>query len=129
MNYVQRDRGFAATLIKNLARRLGRYEQRIQDAVVEQAERRLALLLWRFLPARPASGWVRLRFSPSNSELARSIGSTRWRIAHFMGHFQQLGWLERRPELWALREGLDKFLESAAKGRIAHRRAPEVSHQ
>jgi CRP/FNR family transcriptional regulator, cyclic AMP receptor protein len=112
---VQEDRRFAARLLKSLARRLDRYEQTIQDSVVEHAERRLALLLCRFLPARPASGWVRLRFSPSNSELARTIGSTRWRVAHFMRRFQGLGWLERRPDLWVLRERLGGFLELTAR--------------
>ncbi len=111
---LRQDRRFAARLLNNLARRLDRYEQTIEDAVVERPERRLALLFWRFLPARPASGWARLRFSPSNSELARSIRSTRWRIAHFMGHFQRLGWLQRRPELWVLRESLREFLQKAA---------------
>jgi len=112
---VRRDPRFARELINSLARRLDRYQQTIQDAVVERAERRLALLLWRFLPVRPSAGWVRLRFSPSNSELAHSIGSTRWRIAHFMRRFQRLGWLERRPELWAFRERLAEFLESTAR--------------
>lgn len=121
---VQRDRRFAARLLTNLARRLDRYEQTIEDAVVERAERRLALLLWHFLPARPASGWARLRFSPSNSELARSIRSTRWRIAHFMGHFQRLGWLQRRPELWVLREGLREFLQKAANQGEGLQRTP-----
>ncbi len=109
---VQQDRRFAARLFSSLARRLERYVQTVQDAILEKAERRLVLLLYRFLPNRPVSGWVALRVSPSNSELARTIGSTRWRIAHFMGHFQRLGWLQRRPELWVLREGVQAFLDS-----------------
>jgi CRP-like cAMP-binding protein len=112
---VHRDQQFAAELIKSLARRLDRHEKTIQNVIVEGAERRLALLLRRFLPGRPPTGWVRLRFSPSNAELARSIGSTRWRIAHFMGNFQRLGWLERRPELWVFRESLGQFLESGSR--------------
>jgi CRP-like cAMP-binding protein len=115
LDSLQQDRRFAAQLLANLARRLDRYEQNIQDAVVEGTERRLALLLDRFLPNSPTSGWVQLLFSPSNSELARTIGSTRWRIAHFMGRFQRLGWLQRRPELWVLREGLQDFLEGRGK--------------
>lgn len=114
-NRVQGDPRFAARLLNSLARRLERYEQTIQDSVVEHAERRLALLLWRFLPTRPAGGWVRLRFSPSNSELARTIGSTRWRVAHFMSRFQGMGWLERRPDLWVSRERLAEFLELTAR--------------
>jgi len=112
---VRQDWRFAARLLSNLAERLDRSEQVFQDAVLERAERRLALLLRRFLPAGPVSGWVRLRFSPSNSELARTIGSTRWRIAHFMSHFQRLGWLERRPDLWVRCEGLKEFLISTAR--------------
>jgi hypothetical protein len=57
-----------------------------------------------------------LRFSPSNSELAKTVGTTRSRIAHFMRHFQQLGWLSRRPELWVRPEGLRGFLQSAPAG-------------
>jgi len=111
LSRLQQDPRFAARLLRNLARRLDRYEQTIQDAVLERAERRLALLLARLAPALPASGWVRLRFSPSNLELARTIGSTRWRIAHFMRHFQSLGWLQRRPDLWVLQQDLRQFLE------------------
>jgi hypothetical protein len=102
--------------LTNLARRLDRYEQTIEDAIVERTERRLALLFRRFLPARPISGWVQLLFSPTNSELARTIGSTRWQVAHFMSRFQHLGWLQRRPKLWVLREGLQEFLDAAKEG-------------
>ncbi|HTS60542.1 MAG TPA: Crp/Fnr family transcriptional regulator [Candidatus Acidoferrales bacterium] len=115
LDYLQQDRAFASALIRNLARRLANYEQVIQNAIVERAERRLALVLRTFVPGRPASGWVRLSFSPSNSELARTIGSTRWRVAHFMHNFQQLGWLQRRPELWVLRDRLDEFLGQTAQ--------------
>ncbi|MBZ5625765.1 MAG: Crp/Fnr family transcriptional regulator [Acidobacteriia bacterium] len=115
VNLMQQDRRFALRLLKNLALRLDRHEERIRDFVAERAERRLARLLFSFLPARAASGWVRLCFSPSNSELAKTIGTTRWRIAHFMRHFQQLGWLDRRPDLWVLCEGIREFLEPAAK--------------
>jgi len=113
VHLLQKDRRFALRLLKNLALRLNRYEANVGDLVVERAERRLALLLLRFVSARADSGWVRLQCSPTNTELARTIGSTRWRVAHFMRRFQQLGWLERRPDLWVHREGLRRFLESA----------------
>jgi CRP/FNR family transcriptional regulator, cyclic AMP receptor protein len=112
LDLLQKDRRFALRLLKNLALRLNRYEQTIRDSVAEGAERRLARLLLRLMPARVGSGWVRLQFSPSNSELARTIGTTRWRIAHFMGKFHQLGWLDRRPELWIRTEGISEFLQS-----------------
>jgi hypothetical protein len=115
LDRVQHDRRFATRLLKNLALRLDRYEQIIEDLVAEPAERRLARLLFRFLPLRAITGWAPLRFSPSNSELAKTIRSTRWRVAHFMRQFQQLGWLERRPELWARCEGLREFLASTGK--------------
>ncbi|HUI77589.1 MAG TPA: Crp/Fnr family transcriptional regulator [Bryobacteraceae bacterium] len=110
LDHVQKDRRFSLRLLKNLALRLNRYEESLRDSVTERAERRLARLLFRFLPARAHSGWVRLEFSPSNAELARTIGSTRWRVAHFMGRFQQLGWLDRRPDLWVRVEGIREFL-------------------
>jgi CRP/FNR family transcriptional regulator, cyclic AMP receptor protein len=116
LDRVQRDRRFALRLLKNLALRLERYEQALADFVAEKTERRLARLLSRLAPIRPASGWVRLQFSPSNSELARTIGTTRWQISHYMGRFQRLGWLQRRPALWVHREGLKQFLESSGRG-------------
>ena len=112
LDLLRKDRRFALRLLKSLARRLSRYEENFGYFVVEGAERRLALLLSRFVPARANSGWVRLEFSPTNTELARTIGSTRWRIAHFMRQFQQQGWLDRRPDLWVRPEGLRSFLES-----------------
>lgn len=110
LDRVQQDRRFALRLLKNLILRLDRCGQTIRDFVTESAEHRLAWLLLRLAPAKPASGWVHLRFSPSNAELARTIGTTRSRISHFLNHFRQLGWLERRPELWVHREGLREFL-------------------
>jgi CRP/FNR family cyclic AMP-dependent transcriptional regulator len=108
--HLQRDRRFALQLLRNLAFRLDRYEQTIGDFVTERAERRLARRLFRLAPARPSSGWVRFPFTPTNLELARMVGTTRWRISHFMSHFQQLGWLRRDKGLWIHREGLQEFL-------------------
>jgi CRP/FNR family transcriptional regulator, cyclic AMP receptor protein len=113
LDLIQRDRRFALQLLRNLAVRLDRYEQALADFVAEKTERRLARLLSRLAPARPAAGWVKLQFSPRNSELARTIGTTRWQISHYMGHFQRLGWLRRRPDLWIHRESLREFLESS----------------
>ena len=108
---LQRDPRLMMRFVKSLARRLDRCEETIRDCIVENTERRLARLLFRFLPTHVASGWVRLRFSPSNAELARTIGSTRWRTAHFMHKFQQMGWLGRRPELWVRTDGIIEFLQ------------------
>jgi len=118
LDLLQKDRPFALRLLKNLALRLNRYEQTIRDSVAEGAERRLARLLFRFLPARAGHGWVRLQFSPSNSQLAKTIGTTRWRIAHFMRKFHELGWLDRRPELWVRTEGIKEFLHNPPNGSI-----------
>jgi CRP/FNR family transcriptional regulator, cyclic AMP receptor protein len=117
LDLVQKDRRFALRLLKNMALRLNRCEQTIRDSVAEGAEQRLARLLFRFMPARAGSVWVRLQFSPSNSELAKTIGTTRWRIAHFMRKFHELGWLDRRPELWVRTEGIQEFLQSAPAAR------------
>ena len=110
---LQRDPLFARRLQKNLALRMDRCEQAIRDFVTEPAERRLARLLSRFTPARPASGWVRLPLRATNVELAQMVGTTRSRVSHFLNHFQRLGWLSRRAEgLWVHREGLNQFLAS-----------------
>jgi CRP-like cAMP-binding protein len=121
LDRVQQDRRFAMRLLRSLASRLGRRRQVIRDFVAEPAERRLAWLLFRLAPVRPVSGWVRLNLSLSNSQLAKTIGTTRARISHFMQHFRQLGWLERRPELWVRREGLQGFLELSVKETSAPR--------
>jgi len=118
LDLLQSDRRFALRLLRNLALRLNRYEETLHDSVAEHGERRLARLLFRFMPAGAGIGWVRLQFSPSNSELAKTIGTTRWRIAHFMHKFQQLGWLDRRPELWVRTEGITEFLQSAPEARL-----------
>lgn len=110
LDRIQQDRRFALRFLKNLAVRFDMRGQTIRDFVTEPAERRLARVFFRFAPGT-ASGWVRLRFSPTNAELARTIGTTRGRISQFIGRFRQLGWLQRRPELWVNREGLRKFLE------------------
>ncbi len=110
LDLIQTDRAFALRLLKDLALRIDRYERVIRDFVTRGAEYRLARLLAQLEPVRPASGWVRLRFSPTNSDLARTVGTTRARVAHFMARFQRRGWLRRRPDLWVEREELSLFL-------------------
>jgi CRP-like cAMP-binding protein len=110
LDRVQQDRRFALRLLRSLALRLGQRGDVIRDFVAEPAERRLVWLLFRLAPSRPVAGWVQLHFSPSNSELARTIGTTRSRISHFMQHLRQMGCVERRPELWVRREELREFL-------------------
>jgi CRP-like cAMP-binding protein len=112
LDRVRKDRRFARRLLTNMAVRMYRLEQTIRDFVAAPAEYRLARLLLRFAPSRATSGWVKLRFSPSNSDLARTVGTTRSRVAHFMSRFQRLGWLRRRPDLWVDYEALRHFVES-----------------
>ncbi len=115
LSCLQRDRRFAGRLLKNLALRMDRYEQTIRDFVTERGERRLALLLSRFAPARPPSGWVRLPLRATNVELAAMVGMTKWRVSHFLNQFQRMGWLNRRrQELRIDREGLERFLAAGA---------------
>lgn len=115
LDRVQLDRRFALRLLKDLALRLDRYEQALGDFVLERTEVRLARLLYRLAPTKAASGWVPLQFNPTNPELARTIGTTRWQISHYMHRFQQLGWLQRRPSLWVQRDSLKEFLEMSGK--------------
>ena len=111
LHCLRRDPRFAGRLLKNLTFRLDRYENAIRDFVNESAERRLARLLLRFMPARPGSGWIRLPLRATNIGLARMVGMSRWRVSHFLNHFQRLGWLNRRRhELLIYREGLMEFL-------------------
>jgi CRP-like cAMP-binding protein len=116
LHYLRRDPRFARRLLKNLSLRLDRYENSIRDFITEPAERRLARLLLRFMPARPASGWILLPLRATNVELARMAGMTRWHVSHFLSHFQRLGWLSRRQQhLSIYREGLEEFLRSATR--------------
>jgi CRP/FNR family cyclic AMP-dependent transcriptional regulator len=112
----ERDRRFAQRLLKNLASRLDRYEHSIQDLVTEGAERRLARFLFRFIPTRRATGWIRLPLRGNNAELGRMVGMTRWRVSHFLNHFQRLGWLKRhQQELWVQCNALKAFLKSPSQ--------------
>jgi hypothetical protein len=70
-------------------------------------------LLFRLLPGQPGSGWVRLHWNPTNPEMARRIGTTRWRVSRLVNQFRRLGWLRRENGLWVQREGLDAFLHPA----------------
>jgi CRP-like cAMP-binding protein len=127
LHRLRTDPRFAAQFLKNLAFRLDRYENAIRDFVTEPAERRLARLLFRFMPARPASGWVRLPLRATNVELARMVGMTRWRVSHFLNYFQRLGWLSRRQqELLVYREGMTGFLESSAQAGIGSQPVNDV---
>ncbi len=113
LSSLGQDPRFAVRFLRSLALRLDRYEQTIRDFVTEGAEGRLARLLFRFTPQRPASGWVRLPLRATNVDLARMVGTTRWRVSSFLNHFQRLGWLSRRGvDLWIHREGLTEFLRS-----------------
>lgn len=114
---LRRDRRFAAQLLRGLAHRIDRHEQTIRDFATERPARRLALLLARLLPKRPAAGWVRLPWNPTNPELARRIGTTRWRVSRLVNQFRRLGWLRRENGLWVEREGLEGFLRASKSGR------------
>ena len=110
---LQHDRRFASELLKSLAMRIDRYEDTIRELAIEPADRRVALLLRRLLPDRPAAGWVRIDWNPTNPELALRTGTTRWRVSRVINHFRRLGWLRRDDGLWVNREGLTGWLENS----------------
>lgn len=111
LDRMQADRRFALGVLKALALRTYRCEQSIADFVVDRAEIRLARLLARALPSKPAAGWVRIPYELSHRGLAKTIGTSRWRISLFMRHFQESGWLRREDGLWIDREALQRFLD------------------
>jgi CRP-like cAMP-binding protein len=110
MRLCRKNPAFALRLVTDLAMRLNRYEELICDLVSEQAEIRLARLLLRTAPPRPVAGWVRLPFAFTNIELARMVGTTRWRISYLLNRFQRLGWLRREDQLWLNRDGAKNYL-------------------
>ena len=112
---LRADRRFALRLLRNLASRAGRYERAIRDFVIEPAEVRLARLLLRLAPAGSASGWARLPFPLTNPELAKMIGTTRWRVSHFLHHFCELGWLRLEDQIRLNREGVAGFLAAVSR--------------
>jgi CRP/FNR family transcriptional regulator, cyclic AMP receptor protein len=101
--------GFTSTVLQNLFRRLSRYEKSIARFVTAPAEARLASLLFELAP--PKGGWVRLPFALTNPDLAKMIGSSRWRVSYFLNRFQRLGWLRRSHGLWVERRKLKAFVE------------------
>ena len=106
----KRDPDFALRLLRDLAGRLGRYEETIRDLVTAQAEVRLARLLLRSASRRPHAGWVRLPINFTNLELARMVGTTRWRVSFLLNRFQRLGWLRREDGIWIRRDGARTYL-------------------
>ncbi len=111
---LRQDPAFAAHLVRDFAARMDRYEQTIRDLVSEKADVRLARLLYRSAPASRKSGWVQLPIPFTNLELARMVGTTRWRISHLLNRFQRLGWLRRDDHLSVRREGLRSYLDGQA---------------
>lgn len=111
LDRMQTDRRFALGVLKGLALRTQRYEQSIADFVADRAEIRLVRLLARTLPSKPAAGWVRIPYELSHRALAKTVGTSRWRISLFMRHFQESGWLRREDGLWIDREALQRFLD------------------
>jgi CRP-like cAMP-binding protein len=111
---MKRDPRFALRLLKDMAQRLDRYEETIRDLVAAQADVRLARLLLRHAPSRQRAAWVRLPIAFTNLELAKMVGTTRWRISHLLNRFHKLGWLRRDDGLWVQREGLRAFLAQKA---------------
>ncbi len=109
---LREDPRFASQVLRNFAQRMDRYEESIHNLLTESAEWRLALALIRLADPRPASGWVRIPSNPSNLELAKIVGTTRWRISHFLSRFQQRGWISRQEGLRIQRDPLQAFLES-----------------
>jgi CRP-like cAMP-binding protein len=108
---LEEDGRFARKLLSGLAARIDDYERRIADFVTVQAQTRLARLFLRLLPRRLGADWVHLPISPSNLELASAIGTTRWRVSHFIGQFQQFGWLRREHGFWIHPEKLKAYVK------------------
>lgn len=109
---LRSDVNFTRQLVTSLVTRMDRYERVIESLVTDNAERRLARLLLDSAYTETVSEWIQLKCSPNNSDLAKSVGTTRWRIAHFMRKFQNQGWLERRPELWIRPHAAREFLRT-----------------
>jgi len=107
---IKDDPYFATRTLRDLGRRLDRYEQVIRDFVREPADRRLAYMLLRIAPIRP--GWVRIPVPLSNPELSNMVGTSRWRISNLLNQFQKMGLVRRQPGLWIQREALRKYLKA-----------------
>src|SRR5690242_14487793 len=122
---LRSDARFTRQLVMSLVSRMDRYERVIESLITDNAERRLARLLLDLAYTEADSDWIQLKCSPSNLDLAKSVGTTRWRIAHFMRKFQNQGWLERRPELWIRVHAAREFLRST-RNRTTSPRARRV---
>jgi CRP-like cAMP-binding protein len=111
LDLLARDRRFALEVVAELAKRLERYQQAIAQLARGRLECRLVYALMLLVPRPAARGWVRLVYSPTNLELARMIGATRWRVSRHMAQFQRLGWLRRDRGLWV---NVERFNELAS---------------
>lgn len=107
---MRTDGRFAERVVQALARRLDRSERMIRELATEPVTRRLALLLLRCLPDGHETGFVQLEWNPTNPELARRIGTTRWLVSRVLNRFQRLGWLRRDEGVWIHRQRLRDFL-------------------
>lgn len=110
LGLLRRDPRLGLELVAELARRLERYQQTIGQLVRGRIECRLVYALMLLLPSAAARGWVPLVYSPTNLELARTIGATRWRVSRHMAQFQRMGWLRRERGLWI---NMERFKELA----------------
>jgi CRP/FNR family cyclic AMP-dependent transcriptional regulator len=116
LDQLQRDRRFALRLLESLATRLDRYERIIHSFITEGAERRLARLLLRLASGQGTSGWTDLPDELTNLELAKMVGTTRWRISHFLTRFQQNDLMRRHGRMFSVhRERLAEFLRSPSR--------------
>jgi CRP-like cAMP-binding protein len=112
LGQLRQDPVFGLRLMKSMALRLHRYEQAMRDLIVKNAEMRLAHVLFRLAPSSKREGWVRLPFELTNPDLAKMVGTTRWRISHLLNRFQRAGWLRRQNGLWVERKKLGHILDS-----------------
>lgn len=113
LRHLQNDPRFANRVLRSLALRLDGCEQTIRDLVTQSTERRLARLLLRVAASGSHSCWSRLPINLTNPEIAKMIGTTRWRVSSLLSSFQRLGCVRREQGLWVNRETLQEYLEPA----------------
>jgi len=107
---VCKDQLLAGTVLRNLIRRMIRYEESITNLVSEPTERRVAKLLLRFQNLACRHGWTEIP-NLTNPEIASIIGTTRWQVSRYINHLRQLKIVRRNGGMWVDFDVLRAFLE------------------
>jgi CRP-like cAMP-binding protein len=107
---ICKDQELAGSVLKDLIRRMVRYEESIASLVREPTERRIAKLLLRFQNRNHPHAWTEIP-NLTNPEIASTVGTTRWQVSRYINRLRQLKIVRRERGLWVDFDLLRAFLQ------------------